>query len=59
MSEPTPTEPYRQLKSPFNGEAWSVPPEVTPAMYDELIKRGYTPIPSKVKRSKEDARDRD
>lgn len=33
------------MKSPFNGEVWIVPPEVTDAMYAELVKRGFEPIP--------------
>ena len=57
MSEPTPTESPRLLRSPFNGEAWPVPPEVDAAMYDALLKAGYTPIPDKTKR-KEVSRER-
>ena len=56
MSEPTPIEPLRQLRSPFNGEAWTVPPEVTPEMYAALLERGFKEIaPAKPKR-REDAR---
>ena len=41
MSEPTPTEPLptRWLKSPFNGEAWAVPPDLTPEMYRHMVRR--------------------
>lgn len=53
MSDNTPTELSRLLKSPFNGELWPVPPDMTPAMYDELIKRGFTPVQAKPKRDKD------
>ena len=57
MSDSTPTEPSRLLRSPYNGEAWPVPPDMTPEMYDALIQRGFTPIAVKSKR-KDDTRDR-
>lgn len=48
MSDPTPTEPYRLLKSPFNGETWTVPPDMSPEMYDHMVKvAGFVPIESK------------
>ena len=48
MSDSTPTDSQtpRRLKSPFNGEAWIVPPDVSPELYEELVKRGYEPIPA-------------
>jgi hypothetical protein len=53
MSDSTTTEPLRILKSPFNGEAWPVPPDMTPEMYDALITRGFKPIePKKEKRDR-------
>lgn len=39
----TPTVPLR-LRSPFNGEAWPVPPDSTPEFVAELEKRGFTRI---------------
>jgi hypothetical protein len=45
----TPTVPLR-LRSPFNGEAWPVPPDSTPEFVAELEKRGFTrivPVPVK------------
>jgi len=47
MSEATSTEPQLRLRSPFNGEAWPVPPEVTPEMLEALLKAGFTKIPPK------------
>jgi hypothetical protein len=47
MSDNTPTAPPRLLRSPFNGQAWPVPPEVTPEMYEALIKAGFTPMATK------------
>lgn len=45
MSEPIPTEPQRLLKSPFNGETWPVPPEVSAEMYEHLVRvAGFVPI---------------
>lgn len=53
MSDSTPTAPLRQLKSPFNGETWTVPPDVSPELYDELVKRGFVPVePKKDKRDR-------
>ncbi len=51
MSDSTATEPLPQrwLKSPFNGEAWPVPPAVNAVMYDALIKAGFQPIDDKPK----------
>lgn len=61
MSDSTPTAPPipRVLKSPFNGEAWTVPPDVTDVMYDELVKRGFEPISSPTTKRKGSTRDRD
>ena len=45
----TPTVP-RRLRSPFNGEAWPVPPDSTPEFVAELEKRGFArivPVPVK------------
>lgn len=40
MSDSMPTEPavQRWLKSPFNGEAWPVPPDLRPEQYDYMVK---------------------
>lgn len=47
VNTPTaPSPPQRYLKSPFNGEAWPVPPELTPAMYEALLERGFEEIPA-------------
>ena len=46
MSERTPIEPLptRWLKSPFNGELWPVPPDLTPEMYDHMVHvAGFVP----------------
>ena len=54
MSDSTPTAPLRLLKSPFNGETWTVPPDVSEEMYQELLKRGFTRVdvkPSKKERA--------
>jgi hypothetical protein len=53
MSDSTPTPLstiQRWLKSPFNGERWPVPPDMTPAMYDAIVQRGFEPIEEKPKR---------
>ena len=55
MSDSTLTEPLRLLKSPCNGAIWTVPPEVSSEMYDELIKRGFEPVEPK---KRKDPRDR-
>lgn len=48
----TPIEPgQRFLRSPFNGELWPVPPEVTPDMYAELVKRGFAETQPKPKKA--------
>ena len=39
----SPTVPLR-LRSPFNGEAWPVPPDSTPEFVAELEKRGFARI---------------
>lgn len=41
---PTPTAPLVQLKSPFTGELFTVPPDWTPAFVDELVTRGFTRV---------------
>jgi hypothetical protein len=47
MSDSTRTSPVqRYLKSPFNGEAWPVPPDVNAAMYAALLQAGFTEIPA-------------
>lgn len=43
MSDSSPTAPLR-LRSPFNGEAWPVPPDATPEFVAELEKRGFARI---------------
>jgi hypothetical protein len=35
-----------QLRSPFNGEIWTVPPDQSPAFVEELIKRGFVRVES-------------
>jgi len=58
MSDSTPIEPpTRWLKSPFNGEAWPVPPTLTPQQYDHMVAAaGFVPIeapqPKKAKRDR-------
>lgn len=32
------------LRSPFNGEAWTVPPELPDALVQELLTRGFTRV---------------
>ena len=56
MSDSIPTAPLRRLKSPFNGEVWTVPPEMSREMYEDMIRLGgFVPIeepkgkPAKVK----------
>jgi len=42
-----------KLKSPFNGEIWTVPPDCTPAFVAALVQRGFTRVedaPSKAKK---------
>ena len=56
MSEPTPIEPQptRWLKSPFNGEAWPVPPELTREQYDYMVhSAGFVPIEPKPVKKKD------
>ena len=56
MSALTPTTPaHRLLRSPFNGEAWPVPPDMPEDMYAALVERGFVPI---VPESKKAPRDR-
>lgn len=53
MSDSTLTPPLqRWLKSPFNGEAWPVPPDVNEAMYAALLQAGFTEIPDKKRKDK-------
>jgi hypothetical protein len=33
-----------KLRSPFNGEVWTVPPDQSPAFVAELIKRGFVRV---------------
>lgn len=51
--------PQQYLRSPFNGEAWAVPPDVSPEFVAELEKRGFTRIApgAKSKAKKESAHD--
>jgi hypothetical protein len=53
MSELKPTESLRQLRSPFNGELWTVPPDVSKEMYAALLERGFVPVEDAQKPSKE------
>ena len=46
----TPTAPLVKLKSPFNGEVWTVPPECTPAFVEALEVRGFTRVEAPVKK---------
>lgn len=58
MSDSTLTERASILRSPYNGEAWTVPPDVNDVMYQALLRAGFTPIqPPKPKKPK-DERDR-
>lgn len=54
MSDSTPTEFQRILKSPFNGQPWVVPPEVSDEMYAALLARGFKEIPQTKPKRKED-----
>lgn len=49
MSDNAPIERTTHLRSPFNGEAWPVPPTVDGVMYAALVKAGFEPIPEKKK----------
>lgn len=50
MSEATPTAPLRLLKSPFNGEVWTVPPEVSDEMYEHLVNvANFVPVTEQAK----------
>ena len=50
MSEATPTAPLRLLKSPFNGEIWTVPPDLSEAMYEHMVTvAGFVPVDDKTK----------
>lgn len=40
----TPTAPPVQLRSPFNGEVWTVPPDQSPAFIQALVDRGFTRV---------------
>ena len=53
----TPTAPLVKLRSPFNQEIWTVPPDCSPEFVAELVKRGFTRIeePAKGKRTRTDA----
>ena len=55
----TPTAPLVQLRSPFNGEVWTVPPDQPPAFAEALIARGFVrvedPSAKPAKKSKEPA----
>lgn len=46
MSDNTPTESPRLLRSPFNGEVWPVPPDLTEAQYAYMIRPdvGFVPV---------------
>ena len=55
MSAPALTPPSpRLLRSPFNGEAWPVPPDMPDEMYAALVERGFVPIVPESKREKRD-----
>jgi len=49
MSASTPTAPLVQLRSPFNGEVFTVPPDWSPELVAELEKRGFTRIAARAK----------
>lgn len=41
----TPTAPLVKLRSPFNGEVWTVPPEhATRTFIEALVLRGFTRV---------------
>lgn len=46
------------MRSPFNGLPWIVPPDVTPELYAELVKRGFVPMDAddEVKETREQRR---
>ena len=45
MSDNAPTAtPIRKLRSPFNGEIWQVPPDVSPELYEALVLRDFVPV---------------
>jgi hypothetical protein len=53
MLDSTPIDrPRLYLRSPFTGEAWPVPPDVTPDFVEALLQRGFTRIPSDPVKSK-------
>lgn len=52
----TPTVRPLSLRSPFNGEAWPVPPDSTPEFIAELEKRGFARIDDEPKKRKGDDR---
>lgn len=45
--KPSTDPPVLRLRSPFNGEPWCVPPEVTPAMLEALLQAGFTRMPGR------------
>ena len=42
MSGSTPTATLVKLRSPFNGEVLTVPPDWSAEFVEELVKRGFT-----------------
>lgn len=40
----TSTAPLVQLRSPFNGELLTVPPDWAPSFVEALVKRGFTRV---------------
>ena len=50
MLDSTPTDRLPQfLRSPFNGETWAVPPDVSAEFVAELERRGFTRVAPTVK----------
>ena len=51
MSASTPTGGPVKLRSPFNGEIWTVPPDCTPAFVEALIARGFVRVDDEAPKS--------
>jgi len=52
----TPTAPPVKLRSPFNGEVWTVPPECAPDFVAALELRGFTRVEDVPTKTRKEAR---
>jgi hypothetical protein len=51
----TPTAPLVKLRSPFNGEVWTVPPDQPDTFIEALVARGFVRVEDEAtKKRKED-----